>query len=253
MKFAFALAAASVASVAAQTEIVNGTEVPVGKHLYLTGLRDTETGRARCAASLIAPKVLLSAGHCVAAGFKYVSVGSHFLSGSTDGQRIKIAKVTRHPKYDEATTDYDFSIYELETAVVGIEPVKISWVDDSFIQPGKTSWVRGWGTTKSGGSQSQVLLETDVPIYSNKECAEIYAKADGSVITDRMICAGGGFKDSCQGDSGGPLTIVKGDHEEIFGIVSWGLGCATPGIPGVYSRISAARDFIEPFLGKPAC
>ena len=44
-----------------------------------------------------------------------------------------------------------------------------------------------------------------------------------------------GGKDSCQGDSGGPLVVSTDPNQEsaiIFGIVSFGHGCARPEAPG---------------------
>ncbi|CAB3361301.1 Hypothetical predicted protein [Cloeon dipterum] len=51
-----------------------------------------------------------------------------------------------------------------------------------------------------------------------------------------MICAGYDFelKDSCRGDSGGPLVF----EGMLIGVVLWGLHCATPGIPGVYTNLN---------------
>ena len=59
-------------------------------------------------------------------------------------------------------------------------------------------------------------------------------------ITSTMICAGEEGKDSCQGDSGGPMTC-DGKH---CGVVSWGIGCADAGHPGVYGKTAQFVDWI---------
>ena len=54
-----------------------------------------------------------------------------------------------------------------------------------------------------------------------------------------MVCAGDGNTDTCQGDSGGPLMVSDGSFLILAGITSWGIGCADPSFPGVYTRLGA--------------
>ena len=48
------------------------------------------------------------------------------------------------------------------------------------------------------------------------------------------------IRNSWQGDSGGPFVCGG----QSVGIVSWGLGCARPDFPGVYTQTSYFVDWI---------
>ena len=61
-----------------------------------------------------------------------------------------------------------------------------------------------------------------------------------------------GGKDSCQGDSGGPLMcklIGNGNPWILYGITSWGIGCARAYTPGVYVKVSKFIDWIQEQTG----
>ncbi|KDO25500.1 hypothetical protein SPRG_22224 [Saprolegnia parasitica CBS 223.65] len=234
-------------------EIVGGVEAAVGKHLYIAGLRETATGGTFCGGALIAPKYVLTAGHCISDDVQYVALGTHYASGSADGERIRVTRRIVHPDYflREETPFNDWAILELAKPAT-VKPIKVTF-DDSAV--GTVATVRGWGSTRSGGAGSNVLKEVSVKIWDNAKCDKAIQKtSEGTAqhLTDTMVCAGGvRGQDSCQGDSGGPFTVKGANGEDVItGVVSWGYGCALQNTPGVYARLSKARDFISPYLSS---
>jgi secreted trypsin-like serine protease len=243
MKVAAALLATTAAVVSAQDVnplILGGTTVPVGAKTYTVGLRQTAAGSDFCGGSLITPTHILTAAHC-AGSAKYVAVGTHFLSGTSDGVRIRVKKETPHPGFTDQV-DFDYNIIELASPVTAYAPVKLLSADsETFV--GSTATVMGWGTTRSDGNPSNVLLRVDVPVVSDVNCKA--AKIQPYPITKNMFCAGGvRNKDSCQGDSGGPLILERTSGDVLIGVVSWGEDCGLAGKPGVYAKVSTMKSWI---------
>ncbi|KAH9149986.1 hypothetical protein AeRB84_007096 [Aphanomyces euteiches] len=240
MKIFFALTALLASAFGQNIDIVGGREAAVGKHLYVTSLRLTADGQTVCGGSLIAPNVILTAAHCtveLSGAIQFAVIGSHFNGGTQNGETIKVIKQIVHPKNNPSTNSFDFAIYILASNSKQT-PASVPTV------------VRGWGATTEGGNEPRVLEELTINTVTNTKCAQLLS---GFTVDSTMLCAGGQVgKDSCQGDSGGPLTIETNGQESLVGTVSWGLGCAEANKPGVYGRLSAAKDFIQPFLTSHA-
>lgn len=47
-----------------------------------------------------------------------------------------------------------------------------------------------------------------------------------------------------QGDSGGPLVRRSGGTFTLVGLVSSGVGCARPGLPGIYTDVYHYRGWV---------
>ncbi|KFV62365.1 Transmembrane protease serine 9, partial [Dryobates pubescens] len=124
-----------------------------------------------------------------------------------------------------------------------IQPICLPAAGQEF-PVGMKCIISGWGDLHEGnGTNSETLQKASVAIIEQETCDFLYNFS----LTDRMLCAGflEGKVDSCQGDSGGPLACEMSPGEfYLAGIVSWGIGCAQPLQPGVYSRITKLRDWI---------
>lgn len=262
-----ALLAFPVQSAERTTRIVGGTEVPDLRYPWVASIYFRTEGdnfSPKCGGTLISDRWILSAAHCFSDGTTQIDSNDvAFLVGaldlrSEDGIFDIVSRIIVHPGYQPQNFQvrdprrYRNDIALLELAVpLSITPITIPSLANPVPEYGERATVAGWGATSQGGSSSALLQEVDLPIVDHNACLPFY---DFLIDQPIMVCAGGsqlGGRDSCQGDSGGPLFVPRGNRFVQAGIVSFGDGCAQPGIPGVYTRVAAYFDWISSFVGSP--
>lgn len=257
---------------ATDPRIVGGVEVsPPGKYPFIVALvfasnPDTYWGQF-CGGTLIDEWWVLTAGHCVSfaeanqAWEVDVVVGRHDLRFGTDGERIGVADIYRHPGYDNGTLANDLALLRLERAATAGSPLALATsADAALFEPGDPATVIGWGATNGNPpgtpNYPDTLREVQVPMVSDADCTAAYGS---DFILPDQICAGdlvNGGIDSCYGDSGGPLFVDSGGGYLHVGIVSTGEGCALPGFPGIYTRTATYADWVDGIMTDnpvPAC
>ncbi|XP_010363860.1 transmembrane protease serine 11E [Rhinopithecus roxellana] len=231
--------------------IVGGTEVEEGEWPWQASLQ--WDGSHRCGATLINATWLVSAAHCFTT-YKNPARWTASFGVTITPSKMKhgLRRIIVHEKYKYPSHDYDISLAELSSPVPYTNAVhRVCLPDASYeFHPGDVMFVTGFGALKNDGSSQNHLRQAQVTLIDTTTCNE--PQAYHGAITPRMLCAGSlkGKRDACQGDSGGPL--VSSDARDIWylaGIVSWGDECAKPNKPGVYTRVTALRDWITSKTG----
>ncbi len=203
---------------------------------------DTDWG---CTGTLIAPTVVLTAGHCEKLHTR-IFVGNDV---DAKGTEYRVQKHVRHPSWTTKLKN-DLMLIILEKPVKGVKPRALA--PTSVIDAAIDGRVVGFGTTDLGGTigfgQKQ---QTDVPIVSRACDGKVKGKKDGAVYgchTGGELVAGKPLlnHDTCRGDSGGPLYVAKGSTWLLAGVTSRGTDHATTmcGDGGIYTRVDKYRTWI---------
>lgn len=237
-------------------------------------------GTSLCGSSVVSARWVLTAAHCVQ-GYDRAGMALYpgaYVRTSPGAPQVPDSALV-NPSYSAETESGDLALLRLPAAT-SVAPVALpAPSDDAAIvsaqAAGSAAQVAGWGLTTcsvnpsdpdgcyptpAGPDSVATILQSaggGVPLIPDATCGA-FPVMGSLFVASTMMCAGNApasnpslRNDTCSGDSGGPMTATINGRRVLLGATSWGLRCGVPNLPGVYARVTSARDWICDTVTSP--
>lgn len=221
------------------------------------------SGRFFCGGSVLAPRLVITAGHCVAdLNLKQVR-SLEVISGRTqiNSNRGQVARVNgismprnasgkRRYSVLYGAANWDVALLTLASPLAA-EPIKLAGPDEAASwAPGQVAWTTGWGVSRPYASRIPFNLQAARQVMlASSLCRQVDGVAF-SAFTMNCVGGPGGNASTCSGDSGGPLVVKTSEGYRLAGLTSYGDEACRGFVPSVFTRVSGDR--IRPWVADTA-
>ena len=229
--------------------IINGTLDTSQEHMGVVALYNTQG--AMCTGTLVSPRVVLTAAHCVQGTYPS-QLNVIFGTDIQTGTWIGVADTLVHPDY-YAGGSYDAPIYDIamvrmnqdaptNVSVIPYLPEAYSLTNSDVGSP--LTFV-GFGTTGGGQNTQKYYFDGSLSVVCDGPNECIYG---GAEVSPYAIAYSNQYGGPCSGDSGGPALVEMGGIEYVAGVTSYGdQNCE---YYGVSTKVDRFQQFIEDFVGN---
>lgn len=189
-------------SPAGGVSILNGSGCSADRSaIVLLNMRTADgLGLGACSGTVVTPRVVLTAAHCLDADPQAVGIVRVWLGS---GAEIEARSFSSYPGYRFNTP----GVYDVGVVVVNDDlprnPLPILTSRDGRV--GETAIIAGWGRDQNNATASLRAGSTTLSAVRNGFLETLYAPPSSSV---------------CSGDSGGPILLQEGGSWVIGGITS---------------------------------
>lgn len=240
-------AAATTAFAHANTDAHN--DVAGGAAGSVSGVVAISTFSENCTGAVIAPKVVLTAAHCLE---DVVDKGTIRVRLDRTHQNLGVSAYYTAPGFDPTTHDDDAAVLILKSPsqepalqVVSAEP-----------PAGSGAMITGYGQHSYTSAVTRVAYSADTQIQSFASCQASWAEFDTAVPSSDICAENAPYNNDTvtRGDSGGPLLVKsQAGNWRVAGINDLVIipnDVYDGAIPQAFGRVDAIRPWIESKIAR---